>query len=90
MKPKSIPWSFYSTLVSFAIFFFCLNVYILTKLLSHPYASELWLIGVGVGLLSLIYSIRMVRIHQAQLILKKQSEESSSEELDRSESNPDD
>ena len=84
MTPKSIPWSFYTTLITFAIFFFSLNVYILTKILSHPWASELWLIGVVIGLVSLLYSLRMVKIHQAQLILEKQQEEPNEEELDTS------
>lgn len=77
-----MPWSFYSTIATFGVFFFCLNVYILTKVFSHPMASEFWLIGVVAGLIGLLYSIRMVRIHQEELIQKKKNEESMSEDLD--------
>jgi type VI protein secretion system component VasK len=63
-----MPWSFSVLLVTFAIFFFSLNVYIVTSLLSHPWASDLWLIGVVVGGIGLLYSIRMLRVHQQQLI----------------------
>jgi hypothetical protein len=80
MSIKSLPWSFYAIIITFAIFFFCLNVYILTRIFNHPYASDLWLIGVIIGLVGLLYSIRMVRIHQAELILKKQEEETNSSE----------
>jgi hypothetical protein len=86
MTVKSMPWSFYSTIVTFGIFFFCLNVYILTKVFTHPYASELWLIGVIIGLIGLLYSVRMVRVHQAELVLMKELEEKKSNELDSSDS----
>ena len=79
-----MPWSFYATIATFGLFFFCLNVYILTRVFSHPYASDLWLIGVLGGLISLLYSIRMVRIHQAELVQLKKKEESESEDLDSS------
>ena len=82
MSIKSLPWSFHATILTFAIFFFSLNVYVLTKIFAHPYASDLWLIGVIIGLVGLLYSIRMVRIHQAEFIARKQEEESSSAELD--------
>jgi hypothetical protein len=81
MSIKSLPWSFYATLITFAIFFFSLNVYLLTRIFAHPYASDLWLIGVIIGLVGLLYSIRMVRIHQAELIARKQELESNSGEL---------
>ncbi|MBN2228495.1 MAG: hypothetical protein JW779_02805 [Candidatus Thorarchaeota archaeon] len=71
MTKQQMPWSFYSTLISFGVFFACLNIYILTKWLAHPLASEYWLIGVIVGFIWLIYSIRMVRVHQKELIEKK-------------------
>ncbi len=74
MSKKQMPWSFYSTLVSFAIFFASINIYILTNLLSHPLSSDLWLIGVIGGFILLLYSVRMVRIHQRELVDKKQSE----------------
>jgi hypothetical protein len=70
----SMPWSFYATLLSFGVFFASLNVYILTAILNHPWASPLWLIGVAVGIVALAYSVRMVRIHQAELIERKQAE----------------
>jgi uncharacterized protein (DUF983 family) len=76
MSFAKMPWSFYATLVSFGIFFACLNIYILTLWLAHPLASPLWLVGVVVGALCLIYSIRMVRIHQAELVEKKHQETS--------------
>jgi len=74
MSRQKMPWSFYSTLISFAIFFTCINIYILTKLISHPMSSELWLIGAVAGFVLLLYSIRMVRIHQRELIEKRESE----------------
>ena len=84
MSTTSMPWSFYATIATFGVFFFCLNVYILTKVFSHPYASELWLIGVLGGLIGLLYSIHMVRVHQAELIQKKKNEESMAEDMDSS------
>ena len=66
-----MPWSLYAVVVTFGVFFFCLNVYILTNFLSHPWASDYWIIGIIVGLIGLIFSGRMVRIHQEELIAKK-------------------
>jgi len=74
MSKKNMPWSFYSTLFSFAIFFASINIYILTNLLSHPLSSDLWLIGVVGGFILLLYSVRMVRIHQSELVDKKEAE----------------
>ena len=74
MSFNQLPWSFYATLGSFAIFFASLNIYILTLWLAHPMASPLWLVGVVVGALCLVYSIRMVRIHQAELVEVKRQE----------------
>ncbi len=74
MSKRQMPWSFYSTLISFAIFFASINVYILTNLLSHPLSSDLWLIGVVGGFILLLYSVRMVKIHQRELIDNKQAE----------------
>ncbi len=71
MTEPRLPWSFYAVLVSFGVFFASLNIYILTIYLDHPFASPLWLIGVFIGLMALIWSVRMVRIHQAMLIDKK-------------------
>jgi hypothetical protein len=76
MSSAKMPWSFYTTLVSFAIFFASLNIYLLTLWLAHPLASPLWLIGVAIGGILLLYSIRMVRIHQAELVEKKHQETS--------------
>ena len=74
MSRQQMPWSFYSTLLSFAVFFACINIYILTSILSHPLASDLWLIGVVVGFVLLLYSVRMVRIHQRELVEKNENE----------------
>ena len=74
MSQKQMPWSFYATLMSFAIFFVCVNIYILTSLLSHPLASDLWIVGIIAGFIMLLYSIRMVRIHQRELIEQKEIE----------------
>ena len=77
MSLIDMPWSFYATLASFALFFASLNIYILTLWLAHPMASPLWLVGVVVGALCLVYSIRIVRIHQAELVEKKRLETTS-------------
>jgi nicotinamide riboside transporter PnuC len=74
MSFTEIPWSFYATLASFAILFASLNLYILTLWLAHPMASPLWLVGVVIGVLCLVYSVRMVRVHQAELVEKKRQE----------------
>ncbi|MFW9975538.1 MAG: hypothetical protein ACFFDQ_09755 [Candidatus Thorarchaeota archaeon] len=74
MSFTNMPWSFYAVLVSFGIFFASLLLYTLTLIFGHPFASPLWLIGVAVGGLGLLYSIRMVRIHQSELIEKKKQE----------------
>ena len=75
MSITSMPWSYYATILSFGIFFASLNIYILTAWLDHPMASPLWLIGVAIGFIALLYSVRMVRIQQAELVAKKQKEE---------------
>ncbi len=80
MSQTKMPWSFSALLVTFAIFFFSLNVYIGTKLISHPWASDLWLIGIVVGGAGLLYSIRMIRMHQRQMIADK--EESEQQEIE--------
>jgi hypothetical protein len=72
----TMPWSLYAVVVTFGIFFFSINVYIITKALAHPWASELWIIGILGGLIGLIYSGRMVRIHQAELVAKKEARDS--------------
>jgi len=68
-----MPWSFYSTIASFAVFFACVNIYILTKWLNHPLSSEFWLIGVVIGVVWLIYSIRMVKIHQKEMVERRRA-----------------
>lgn len=73
MSNPKLPWSFYAVLVSFGIFFASLNIYLLTLFLQHPLASPLWLIGVVIGLIALLFSVRMVRIHQAILIEQKRA-----------------
>jgi len=75
MSQTKMPWSFSALLVTFAIFFFSLNVYIGTKLISHPWASDLWLIGIVAGGAGLLYSIRMIRLHQRQMIADKEESE---------------
>lgn len=67
-----MPSSFYAILVSFAIFFGCLNIYILTTWLDHPLASPLWLVGTIIGVFLLIYSIYMMRRQQREIVMKKQ------------------
>lgn len=76
MSQTSMPWSYYAVILTFGIFFASLNIYILTLWLAHPFASPFWLIFVGLGAIGLIYSIRMVRIHQAELVEKKLQETS--------------
>jgi hypothetical protein len=66
-----MPWSFYSVVVSFGVFFFSLNIYLLTKWLHHPLASDLWLVGVFAGLVGLAFSVYKVRVHQRELIRMK-------------------
>ncbi|TFG26737.1 hypothetical protein EU527_19375 [Candidatus Thorarchaeota archaeon] len=75
MSSQKMPWSFYAILISFAIFFACLNIYIMTLLLDHPWKSHLWIIGVIFGLAMLIYSIYIMRIHQKQMLSSKQEKE---------------
>ena len=74
MSYIELPWSYVASIVSFGIFFASLNIYILTALMSHPFASPFWLVGVVVGIFAMIYSYKMVRIHQKELIEKKNSE----------------
>ncbi|MDF1540704.1 MAG: hypothetical protein P1Q69_17540 [Candidatus Thorarchaeota archaeon] len=71
MSALQLPSSYYAVLVTFAVFFFFLNAYILTLILSHPLASPLWLVISVIGLIGLLYSIRLVRIQQAELIQEK-------------------
>jgi hypothetical protein len=74
-----MPWSYYATIVSFGIFFASLNIYILTLWLNHPMATPLWLIGVAIGFAALLYSVRMVRVQQAEMVAEKQQEDKNSE-----------
>ena len=76
MSTPRFPWSFYAVIVTFAIFFFSLNVYVFTLWLSHPLQSNLWLVGVAIGLVGLIYSIYMVRVHQKEMIAAKEQSDS--------------
>jgi hypothetical protein len=76
MSQTSMPWSYYAVILTFGVFFASLNIYIFTLWLAHPLASPFWLIIVGLGAIGLIYSIRMVRIHQAELVEKKRQETS--------------
>ena len=73
-KPKGLPWSFYAVLITFAVFFLSLNMYIFTIWLDHPLRSDIWILLSAVGLVGLAYSIRMVRIHQNERIREKELE----------------
>ncbi|NWF95721.1 MAG: hypothetical protein HXY34_06230 [Candidatus Thorarchaeota archaeon] len=75
MAPNSLPWSFYSILLTFGVFFFSLNVWILGRLLSHPMSSDVWLVGILLGGIGTLCSIRMVRVHQAELVAAKRARE---------------
>ncbi len=74
MSTKSLPMSYYAVIVTFAVFFFSVNAHLLTIWLSHPMQSDLWLLGVGIGFVGLMYSIYMARIHQRELIAAKKEE----------------
>ncbi len=83
MSALELPSSYFMVIVTFAVFFFSLNVFIIAELTSNPAASPLWLIGVAVGLIGLLYSYRMVRIHQKELIeAKKQRDAESATSLE--------
>ncbi|MHA2178533.1 MAG: hypothetical protein ACXAAK_09300 [Candidatus Thorarchaeota archaeon] len=75
MSQSFMPWSYYAVILTFGIFFASINIYIFTLWLAHPLASPLWLIGVVIGGVGLIYSIKMVRVHQQILVEKKLLEE---------------
>ncbi|MFX1483545.1 MAG: hypothetical protein ACFFCP_10180 [Promethearchaeota archaeon] len=75
MARTSMPWSYYAVIVTFGVFFASLNLYILTLWLAHPLSSPFWLVGVVIGGLGLIYSIKMVRVHQSELIERKRLEQ---------------
>ncbi len=74
MSYIELPSSYAASIISFGIFFACLNIYILTALVNHPFASPFWLVGVVVGIIAMIYSYKMVRIQQKELIEKKNRE----------------
>lgn len=76
MSYFELPWSYSAAIVTFGIFFFSLNVYLFTLVLSHPFASPWWIVLSVIGLIGFIYSLRMAKVHQAELVVKKQSEES--------------
>ncbi len=75
MGLRNMPSSYYAILGSFAIFFGCLNVAVLTFLLNHPFQSNLWFVGTAIGLVMLLISIRMMRIQQRDLIEKRREQE---------------
>ncbi len=79
MSSRRLPLSFYLTLVTFGVFFACLNIYILTAILNHPWASPLWLVGVLIGLAGLIYSAVLVRRDQRRLVSEKSASAPESE-----------
>jgi len=76
MSQTFMPSSYYAVIITFGIFFASLNIYIFTLWLAHPLASPFWLIGVGIGAVGLIYSIRLLRLQQRELVDKKLLEES--------------
>jgi hypothetical protein len=76
MSQTRMPSSYYAVLITFAVFFTSLNIYILTLWLAHPLASPVWLIGVLGGAIGLFYSIGLVRTQQAELVEKKRQETS--------------
>ncbi len=75
MSQTFMPSSYYAVIITFGIFFASLNIYIFTLWLAHPLASPLWLIGVGIGAVGLIYSVRLLRSQQRELVEKKLIEE---------------
>ncbi|MHA2151940.1 MAG: hypothetical protein ACXAAO_14155 [Candidatus Thorarchaeota archaeon] len=79
MSQTFMPWSYYAVILTFGIFFASINIYIFTLWLAHPLASPFWLIGVMIGGVGLIYSIKMVRVHQQVLVKKKLLEENGEE-----------
>ena len=70
-----MPWSYYSTIVTFGLFFASLNIFIFTTLLSHPMEGPIWLVLTIIGAIGLVGSIWMVRIQQDELIAKKAAQE---------------
>lgn len=74
MSILKLPWSFSAAMITFGVFFFSLNVYVLTLVLSHPMASPWWMAISIVGLAGFIYSLRMAKKHQAELVAKNQSQ----------------
>jgi hypothetical protein len=70
-----MPSSYYAVIITFGIFFASLNIYIFTLWLAHPLASPFWLIGVGIGAVGLIYSVKLLRLQQRELVEKKLLEE---------------
>lgn len=77
MSQPRLPWSFYSTLITFGVFFLCLNMYIFTSWLHHPLASDLWLLGACIAVIGLCLSWHVVRVHQHEMIARKKCAESS-------------
>ena len=75
MSQTFMPSSYYAVIITFGIFFASLNIYIFTLWLAHPLASPFWLIGVGIGAVGLIYSVKVLRLQQHELIEKKLLEE---------------
>ncbi|MHA2424556.1 MAG: hypothetical protein ACXAEF_07195 [Candidatus Thorarchaeota archaeon] len=71
MSAFQLPSSYYSVIITFGVFFFFLNAYILTLVLSHPWSSPIWLVISIAGLIGLIYSYRLVRTQQEELIEEK-------------------
>ncbi len=69
--PTRLPFSFYAVLVTFGVFFASVLIYVMTRLLDHPWASDLWLVGVTVGAVGLVVSIRLVRRDQERMVRER-------------------
>ncbi|MBD3407150.1 MAG: hypothetical protein GF411_13610 [Candidatus Lokiarchaeota archaeon] len=74
MSQLSMPSSYYYTIVAFAIFFSSLNIFILTEWLDHPLKSPIWLAVAIIGFVALIFSWRLVKKQQMELMMKKKEE----------------
>ncbi len=75
MSYLKLPWSYSAAIVTFGVFFFSLNMYIFTTILSHPFASPWWIVISATGLVGFIFSLWKAKVHQAELIARKQREE---------------
>jgi lipid-A-disaccharide synthase-like uncharacterized protein len=75
LEETELPWSYYALIGTFGLFFFSLNMYIFTEWLQHPLQSPLWLIPTVGGFIGLVYSARMVKNHQSELVSQQSGQE---------------